>query len=150
MNEYEARIDPTDFGTMAGYLRHPQSPIDCLLHVRDRSMLAPLAENLERALQRESGPAVRAEVRRLLDDGLKKGDLLISPRRLLPQLEPRQYVDASTVPAKAGCEVLYLPPFYLVHTPGLFEGTLKRREPCPRPQRQTKLRKRVQQHRMTM
>ena len=56
---------------------------------------------------------------------VQEGSLLISSRALL-EIEARFVVEPSTIPADAYCNVLYLPPFYLVHTPGLFEGTLIR------------------------
>ena len=35
---------------------------------------------------------------------------------------PGSIIDPASIPRSAPCHVLDLPPFYLVHTPGLFEG----------------------------
>jgi hypothetical protein len=119
----EALIDPTDFGTIQRYLRHPQSPIDHLLHVRSRDMLAPLAEELANT---DPGSVAPWEFPDAVERRLREGSLLLSSRFPLGLSNPGQRVAAATIPPSAACEVIYLPPFCLVHTPRLFEGTLVR------------------------
>lgn len=123
MNPYQALIDRTTFGIVADYLRNPRSPIDYILHVRDRSRLAPLAESLERISQSSDDPS--RDVTVLLESHCRQGLLRISARRPLA-VEHVHVVDSLDVPRLAPADVIYLPPYYLSHTPGLFEGTLLR------------------------
>jgi hypothetical protein len=121
---FESFIDATDFGTVAAYLRNPRSPIHTVLHVRDRRMLATLAEELTVAAETPSGAGAHGPllVRRLLAEDAMR----VSSRDRLGWCPQTSLVDVSTIPSAARCDVIYLPPFYLVHTPGLFEGTLVR------------------------
>jgi hypothetical protein len=124
MNQYESLIDPADFGTIADYLRSPQSSIDHLLHVKAEVMLPTLAEELDREAQRERFP------RWLLSDvvarHLDEGSVLISSRREIVLSNLTCVIEPASIPRHALCHVIYRPPFYLVHTPGLFEGMLIR------------------------
>ena len=47
---------------------------------------------------------------------------------------PREVVSVLAIPPSAKCEVIFMPPFYLAHTPGLFEGTLVRQAVSEQPQ----------------
>jgi hypothetical protein len=60
---------------------------------------------------------------------LQDGSLRLSARHELHVKDPSHLVAASSIPNMAFCRVIYLPPFYLAHTPGLFEGTLVQPEP---------------------
>ena len=55
---------------------------------------------------------------------VKDGSLKVSLRPGLSLPDRIATIDPAAVPRSARCEVIYLPPFYLVHTPGLFEGNL--------------------------
>jgi hypothetical protein len=123
---YEAMIDGIDFGTIARYLQHPASPIHCLLHLKDRSMLAPVAAVLEREL--EAGAFYNGLVPETISNLIKDGLLKVSMREDDGPKVPH-YISAKSVNPAARCEVIYLEPFYLVHTPGLFERE-HQREPC--------------------
>jgi len=120
MTCWEAMIDGTSFGVVAVYLRHPQSSIDYILHVKDRAMLSEVARRIE--LDSQSGtsradpfsPAVLA----LVQDGSVK----VSSRHDIDRIAPSAVIDASRVQRTAFTEVIYQPPYYLAHTPGLFEG----------------------------
>ena len=125
MSPYLALIDPAEFGLIADYLRSPRAPINYLLHVNWRPMLAALAEQLD--FDQNGDYPVRTALR-AITRGFRDGSLLISSRHSLDLKNPNVNVDTTTIPRHASCEVIYLPPYYLVHTPGLFEGTLIRRE----------------------
>jgi hypothetical protein len=117
MSYYEAQIDGTDFGLIAGYLKSPRSPIEALLHVKNKAALVRLAEQL--------APDIESNQRRVLQaiEGMvKDGSLKISLRPGLAVPDRIATMDPAIVPRSARCEVIYLPPFYVVHTPGLFEG----------------------------
>ncbi len=127
MSPYETLIDPTHFGTVARYLHDPQSPIQYVLHVKEESMLAEVAAKLDAAMVASQGKPVA--LRSILDPMLQDGSLRLSGRHELQVKDPSHLVAASSIPNMAFCRVIYLPPFYLAHTPGLFEGTLVQPEP---------------------
>ena len=119
---YQGQIDMTQFGIVANYLTSPRSPIAHVLHVRDPSMLARLAAQLEAAMS--AGPAAEARVREVIVPLLQDGSLKVSSRERQESPVEGAVVDPAGIPPRARCQVIYLPPFYLVHTAGLFEGTL--------------------------
>jgi len=121
MSSYESLIDPAEFGLIADYLRSPRTPINYLLHVRSLESLAPLAEALHHQHHDDQPPWLFPKV---VENGLADGSLRLSARDQTSN--PECVVDARSVPRHAMCHVIYSPPFYLVHTPGLFEGTLIR------------------------
>ena len=127
--DYATLIDPTDLGTVASYLRNPHTPIHLVLHVRERASLAPLAVELDAKLN-QSGATGR-EVLAVIEQHVRARALLLSPRPSGQPLDPQVGIDLDTLPATALCDVIYLPPFYLAHTPGLFEGTLARTTVAP-------------------
>jgi hypothetical protein len=122
--DYETLIDPTNIATVASYLRNPRSPIHFLLNVRERALLAPLAAEL--AAQMEQPSTTGREVTAAVEQHLMDRAILLSPRPSRKPVNARVAIDIATLPAEANCEVIYLPPFYLAHTPGLFEGSLAR------------------------
>lgn len=125
MSSYESLIDPADFGVIADYIRG-DTDINFLLHVRTESMLATLAEQLDQCRLRHEGAG--GEVSKVLDRLLEAGSLRLSVREsfvFLGRYHKHEIVPSS-IPRAATCYVIYSPPFYLVHTPGLFEGTLHR------------------------
>ncbi len=119
MSSYESLIDPAEFGLIADYLRSPRSPIEYLLHVRSMESLAPLAEALH--TRNDQPPWLFPKI---VEDGLADGSLRLSARDL--DFSSERVLDARSVPRHARCHVIYAPPFYLVHTCGLFDGTLIR------------------------
>lgn len=123
MTPYDALIDPTNFGSIARYLDDPRSEIHYILHVKDERMLPEVAAKLNAAMN-ASSQGMTVALHSILDPLLDQGLLRISSRRDIPGRDPSHVIAASSVPKLAFCRVLYLPPFYLAHTPGLFEGTL--------------------------
>jgi hypothetical protein len=83
-----------------------------------------LAEELAQAAQK---PPVTGSPGPVLVNQLRKeGVLRLSARHPQWLADPNSSLDVSTIPDSASCQVIYAPPFYLVHTPGLFEGALAR------------------------
>lgn len=117
MSRYESLVDAAEFGLIADYLRSPRSPINYLLHVRSLEALAPLAEALHSG--NDQPPWLFPKI---VESGLADGSLRLSARDL--DFSSGRVLDARSVPRHAMCHVIYAPPFYLVHTRGLFEGTL--------------------------
>ena len=124
--EWEGRVDGTWFGLMAGYLRSPRSPIEYLVHVKDRERLAEVADRIDRDLAQGAGQAghLTPSVEALVGEGAAK----VSSRHPVANLDPDAVVDPERIRSSASCDVLYLPPYYVVHTPGLFEGELTMEE----------------------
>lgn len=127
MNTWENMIDGTSFGVIAGYLRHSNSGIDQIIHVQNRAMLAEVA-----ALIAPTSPPNAAEEKRLLEtlNRLATDGLIKFSFRGIDELPGRRgHIDANQIKPSAYCEVIYAPPFYLAHTPGLFEGQHLRDNP---------------------
>lgn len=121
MNQYESLIDATEFGVVADYLRNPRTPILFLLHVKSEAMLATLAGELDKAQHVDVPPGRFPDP---VEQHVREGSIFISSRHPLIFSEGRPVVQATVIPRHATSRVIYFPPFYLVHTPGLFEGTL--------------------------
>ena len=119
MQNWESLIDPSWFGLIAGYLRSPRSPIDYLIHVKDLERLPEVAERIDQELARGAFPA--RQLSPGLEALLQEGAIKVSSRHPLANLEPGASVDPGQVRSAAPCDVLYVPPCYVVHTPGLFE-----------------------------
>lgn len=119
MYRFESLIDRTEFGLIAGYLRSPQSPIRTLLHVRSEQDLARVAEVLSAEHPRPF--SLMGGVPDSLKPMLESGDLKVTHRDGFPNSPQRAVVDIEQVPGATECKVIYAAPFYLVHTPGLFE-----------------------------
>ena len=116
-------IDRVEFGTVADCLRSPSSPVDHLLHLKSREMLSSLAEELLGPRKTERPPwNFPVGVER----GLREGTILVSSRHPFELNDPKRRVEASAIPRQAIAQAIFAPPFYLVHTRGLFEGTLLR------------------------
>ena len=117
---YSSLIDPAEFGQIADYLRIPSADIQYLVHVKSEAMLGPLADELF------NHAAIVGSIPEGLSRGFRDGSILISSHLPLPGLDPQRIVPVTSVPRDALCHVIYLPPVYLVHTPGLFEGTIQK------------------------
>jgi hypothetical protein len=115
---YESLIDGIDFGTIAGYLRNPRSPIQFLLHVKERSMLAHLAELITREFEGSFLPGGQLPTE--IEDLIQTGSLKLSTRDGIGSETASHFVSAFEIDPSAPCDVIYLEPFYLVHTPSLF------------------------------
>lgn len=118
--EFMSCIDPTEFATLKRHLDHPDSPIEFILYVKDEAMLAPLAARLEQAMESGQEDALKQELNPLFIDG----EVKISADTPLRVPFLGAEIPADSIPLTADCRVIYLPPFYITHTPGLFEGKL--------------------------
>jgi len=130
MSPYESLVDPTNFGTVVRYLHHPDKQIHFVLHVKEESMLADVAAKLDAAMAGAQGRPVA--LGSILDPMFADGSLRISARHEFPMSNRWQVVRVTQIPNLAACQVIYLPPFYLAHTPGLFEGAFEKAEVRPR------------------
>lgn len=119
MYPFESLIDRTEFGLIAGYLKSPQSPICTLLHVRSEQDLARVAEVLSSEHPRPY--FLMGGVPDSLKPMMESGDLKVTHRDCFPNSPEKAVIDIDQVPGATECKVIYAAPFYLVHTPGLFE-----------------------------
>ena len=120
-------VDSTDIGVVANCLEHPQSPINYVLHVRSEDLLGPLAEHLVEDMTCRRLPA------HLFNQHLNivaaEWELRVSSRHPAPEISASHQISMRDIPRLARSLVICLPPFYLAHTPGLFEGKLVRPKP---------------------
>ena len=120
MSSNESLIDPTNFGTVYSYLRNPASPIHCILHVKSREMLAPLADTIDRAM--ETGGFKNGVFPDDVKSLVKNGAVKLSYRDTLQVPRSPWLIDPLLIRQETVSYVIYQPPFYLAYTPGLFEG----------------------------
>lgn len=126
--EWEAAVDSTWFGLMAGYLRSPRSPIEYLVHVKDRERLGEVANRIESELAHAGGNGEPPRLVPSVVEMVGEGAVRISSRHPVENLDPNTTVDPDRIRSSASCEVVYLPPYYVAHTPGLFEGEVTVKE----------------------
>ena len=110
MLNFESLIDPTHFGTVRRYLNRPGSPITDCLFVEDPKLLAPVAELLT------DEPVTAAKMCRL-QAWMKDGRIKLGVNATVEAgtSDGEGVVDVHSVPDDTWCQVLFLPPFYLVH-----------------------------------
>lgn len=120
MNIWDSMIDGTSFGIIAGYLRDMRSPIRYILHLKDRSKLSQVARRIE--LESSSGTSPAQPFSPGLLALVHDGAIKVSSREPVAGIAPSAVIDVTRVRRSAYTEVIYMPPFYLAHTPGLFEG----------------------------
>jgi hypothetical protein len=130
MNHWESKIDPTHFGLLASYLRSPTTPIDFILHVKHEPLLAEVALQIER--DRFAGVPEAPPLSPGLLALVREGTLQVSSLKDPGPVDPGAMIDVSQVRSSADTRVIYLPPFYVAHTPGLFEGKVMREAPRER------------------
>ena len=127
MPHYRSLIAATDFRTLLAYLYHPQSPIDYHLHVDSRLTLLELAEKLDRPVDPTTlNPVWVAET---LQDYTRRGQLRLTCRHPSAFPEPSVVIPAAAIGHETPCSGLYLPPFYLSLTEGVFESERARVSP---------------------
>ncbi len=122
-DESQHKIERTYFARVARHLHAPRSPIHFLVHVRAQDTLTEVADWIQLAFLSgyEPGPYLTPAVQGLASREIVK----LSSRLPLPDLAPNALIDVTSVNQFAFCDVIRLPPYYLVHTPGLFPEKMK-------------------------
>lgn len=120
---YEESIAAHEFGMVERCLADPQGRIEIVLHVKSRSLLVRVVEMLDTTVS-PTGDTGGPAATRVLDDLMARGSLRLTVREKVAARYGRYSIAASSIPTSAPCEAIYFPPFYVVHTPGLFEGKL--------------------------
>lgn len=105
MDDLEQLIDATTFGTVRRYLKAAHSPITTLMLVQHRHLLARAGAAL---IEDEAGQqAVR---RQQWAQWFNSGEVRVGE----PPSAPGQGADLDAIPDSTICDVLYVPPVYLV------------------------------------
>ncbi|PWU19867.1 MAG: hypothetical protein C5B50_05405 [Verrucomicrobia bacterium] len=125
----DQRVHSKQFRVVARTLANPESPIRCILHIKSLDLLGEIAQQLE-SLQSPGGDQALSEANRILEDYMRQHMLLVSLREGIANRFPQLTLPTSAIRPSAWCKVLYLPPFYLVHTPGLFERISLEKDGC--------------------
>ncbi len=120
MSQDDFKIDRTLFGRLADAIYSPNTPVFHILHVRDRSRLRTLADLL--AWLRKHELLAPANISTLLAPSLREDSVRVSSADPVALGIVGQYTPVADIPRLARTDAIYLPPFYLAHTPGLFEG----------------------------
>ena len=110
--DYAALVDGTDFGTVRRYLGRAKSPIRGVWFVASEELLSQVAALLDADSDRS--PTLR-QVQ--LEDLLRNGQ--IRPGADGEAERNGAGVDLEAIREDDFCRVLFLPPVYLVHLPGL-------------------------------
>ncbi len=129
MSQFEHLIDPTNFGTIARYLKIPQADIHFVFHLREREMISPFAEELRWEL--ETAGIRPGRFPRCVENAIVNGTLKVSARNshlVEHDASSSWYVHAHHIDPYVTSWVLYYHPVYIVHTPGLFEGQVMQKE----------------------
>jgi len=105
MEDLNALIDATTFGTVRRYLRAAHSPITTVMLVQHRDTLPRVGT----ALVAEDGAGALLR-RRQWTEWLMSGEVLVGG----PGGGTGNGPDLDAIPDSAICDVLYLPPVYLV------------------------------------
>ena len=125
--------DQTDFNFVAMSLRHPDSPIQYILHVKDRALLAEVAAQID--LDYRSGRSAPQGLSPALLTLIRAGAMKVSARQGQEDLDPGAVIDAARILPSAITEGIFLPPFHLAYTPGLFEGKVIENTPPAKDER---------------
>lgn len=109
---YERWINKTDFGTVRRYLAAARSPMSHVLFAATRDVLVCAAAVLDSPIRRWAS-ARETQLRWWISSGRIR--LGVSDAREASGAA----IDMERISDSDSCSVLYLPPVYLVHLPGL-------------------------------
>ena len=118
---YENLIDGAEFKTLNHYLNSPDTPIDFVLQLKTRAHLIEIASELGELFARE-GEDKQEEFTGIMTKHMNDGSLLISSRDEMVAPFSKYSLPMDSIPTSTWTQVIYMPPLYLAHTPGLFEG----------------------------
>lgn len=115
MSEFLSLVDGTRFDLVRRLVCRPGSPITDVLFVSSRELLCQLAEVLTRSA---SGSGCQR-----LRQWFEQGRLSVGVASLKQAPAGVERIDLHSIDRQARCDVLYLPPYYLVHLTGGTESS---------------------------
>ena len=130
--KYEARIHSKQARAVARALADPQGPVEFVLHVKSASMLLALAQKLELILSTGEDATAANLVARFVPF-MREKILLLSAKENASNAFAEFCIPASSIRPSTWCRVIYMRPFYIVHTPGLFEEIAQQKEAAAEP-----------------
>ena len=130
--KYEARVHSKQARAVARSLADPQGPVDFVLHVKSASMLLALAQKLELILSTGDG-ATAANLLARFVPFMRENMLLLSAKGNASNAFAEFCIPVSSIRPSTWCRVIYMRPFYLVYTPGLFEEVARQNEAVTKP-----------------
>ncbi|MBL9171410.1 MAG: hypothetical protein JNN07_27000 [Verrucomicrobiales bacterium] len=107
MTHYEHLIDPTTIEAIRRHLNSPASPIREVLFVAELQLLPTVAM----ALDATSGLSSHQRI--------KQWKLWLEGGAVVPNRSGGYGIDLDALPGESRCRVIFLPPVYVVHVPGL-------------------------------
>ena len=112
MPDFQSLVDHTRFDLVRRRVNRACSPITDVLFVRSDELMCELAEVLIRPVNH----AVRLRFQRWFEEGR----IVVGTTGNVadPVAAGMQRIDLHGIDGEARCEVLYLPPYYLVHLQG--------------------------------
>ena len=118
MSDFQSLVDRTRFQVVRRLVSRPGSPITDVLFVESRTLLFEMAEVLTSPVS----AARRQRLQRWFDEGrVTVGTASARPNPAPPDSHE---IDLLSIEREALCDVLYLPPFFLVHLTGGFVSSL--------------------------
>ena len=112
MSDFQSLVDHTRFGLVRQRVNRPCSPITDLLFVESDELMYEMAEVLTSPVNR----AGRDRFQRWFEEGrIVVGTTAAGPDRTAAEAHQ---IDLYRIDGEARCEVLFLPPYYLVHLQG--------------------------------
>lgn len=112
MSDFQSLVDHTRFDLVRRRVNRACSPITDVLFVRSDELMCELAEVLIRPVNH----AGRQRFQRWFEEGrIVVGTTAAGPDRTAAKVHQ---IDLYRIDGEARCEVLFLPPYYLVHLQG--------------------------------
>lgn len=116
MNTFKRFIDETDIRTLRGYVNSRQSEFKMIIFVDSSELLAPTAELLA-----DGSPRNQDEFKRQLKTGrvcVSRNDLPKESDQVIRTTDGL-VVNLNRIPENTACQVIALPPVFVVHADGL-------------------------------
>ncbi len=107
MVHYEQLIDPTTIDTIRRHLNSPASPLREVLFVAELQLLPTVALALDAASDQSSSQR------------LKQWKTWLERGTVVPNRSGGYGIDLDTIQGDSSCRVIFFPPVYVVHVPGL-------------------------------
>jgi len=112
MSDFQSLVDHTRFELVRRLVNRPGSPVTDLLFVESDELMCEMAEVLTSPVNHTR----RQRIQRWFDEGRFAVGTTAARDGRAPA--DGHYLDVHSIDRDARCDVLYLPPYYLVHLAG--------------------------------